>query len=66
MTDSTSTPAERLAAVEALRDRWSAALDDGCPACGPVDWCDHAEGYHYALGDLWEVVGKGDPAEVTA
>lgn len=36
-----------------LADRWSAALDKGCPFCGPVGaGCDHIEGYHYALSDL--------------
>lgn len=35
-----------------IERRWSAALDTGCPSCGPVDDCDHIEGYHHALSDV--------------
>ncbi|HET7327866.1 MAG TPA: hypothetical protein VFJ14_11350 [Nocardioidaceae bacterium] len=46
--------AEAVAPVLALREQWEAALDDGCPSCGPVGFtgCDHIEGYHHALSDL--------------
>jgi hypothetical protein len=48
---------EARAAVErvrALADEWYAALDDGCPSCGPVGFsaCDHAEGFHHARSKL--------------
>lgn len=47
-----------------LRDRWSKALDDGCPHCGPLSDgmpCDHVEGYHFALSELSEVLDGPQP-----
>lgn len=62
---------DRLAAtvahVEALADRWSRALTDGCPSCGHYapdgSWtCDHVEGYHHAWSDLRAVLAGGEDA----
>lgn len=59
---------ERIKAVElqALADRWSSALDTGCPSCGPVPDCDHIEGYHHALSDVWALLATPSRAARTA
>lgn len=48
--------------VRALGESWEGALDSGCPSCGPfTDDCDHIEGYHHALSDLWAALdGAGE------
>ena len=55
--------AAQVAAVQALWARWDADLTSGCPCCGPVDDCDHIEGYHYAYSDLRDALVSTPAAE---
>jgi len=47
--------------VEALLDRWETDLGENrCPSChaSPESDCDHGEGYHHALSDLRNALGR--------